>query len=305
MGQWIPEHRKFALAINDEPNFFDISAVKNPADRIAHTLEYRFSDEGKKASLNEFIFSDQLAAQMGVSLPDSGDLGWSTSEGRQWLAALAEEEQYRNNIKSAAHDEKYEWMLHGVPYAFDPNRFLDKHRRAMSSLPPGQAFAKLARVQAILPFKSFFAYVTQQDPKNVCLDPRYKEACGCLPELFSKLQSQSSDPEMENLCAPSEAGEKSSAGDDIDKLMDEVGEDYSVQKPKVRVRVLQIRFSPAEDSGNPILSKLVKASSVQRDQGREYALAYGRYKIASLLSWARLAPEPVIDAPILSLLISH
>ena len=44
MGQYDNDMRKYAFAYNDKPTFFDISRVKNPADRIAHFLSYSFNE---------------------------------------------------------------------------------------------------------------------------------------------------------------------------------------------------------------------------------------------------------------------
>ena len=304
MGQWHPEHKKFAFAINDYPSFFDISAVRNPADRIAHYLEYQFSDGNKSSSGPAVNFSDLRAKQAGILLPQESELGWSTPAGRQWLAVLAEEASYQQGLKQAAHDERYYWTTQGIPYAFDPDRFLEQHRQAMSELPPGQLFRKLAQARVILPFKPFFSYVTQQNPAQVDLDPRYKAAQVQLPEIFQQLAQSPADPEMEVLCAPAKfACDDACGSDGIDRLLDQVAEDFSTKKPLIQARLLQIRFSPSKETSNGIISILSKASSTAINAGREYARAYACYKIASLLSWPDLSPDGDVDAPIISLLV--
>ena len=89
MGQYIPEFKKFAYAINVRPTFFDISDVANPADRIAHHLQYMFADspELSKSASVEFPFSDMLAERAGVMLPEIDDviLGCAQS----WLHEVA------------------------------------------------------------------------------------------------------------------------------------------------------------------------------------------------------------------------
>ena len=82
MGQYIPK-------FNVRPTFFDISDVANPADRIAHHLQYMFADspELSKSASVEFPFSDMLAERAGVMLPEIDDviLGCAQS----WLHEVA------------------------------------------------------------------------------------------------------------------------------------------------------------------------------------------------------------------------
>ena len=98
MGQYIPKFKKFAYAFNVRPTFFDISDVANPADRIAHHLQYMFADspELSKSASAEFPFSDMLAERAGVMLPDDMDtvLGCMDRSSMKSLEKLASAESY-------------------------------------------------------------------------------------------------------------------------------------------------------------------------------------------------------------------
>lgn len=73
MGKWLEKEAGYVYAYNDEPVFFDISRVVNPADRIARHLEYMFNESPeviKSASSKEdIIIPSALAAKFeGVNL---------------------------------------------------------------------------------------------------------------------------------------------------------------------------------------------------------------------------------------------
>ena len=91
MGQYIPK-------FNVRPTFFDISDVANPADRIAHHLQYMFAEgaELSKSASAEFPFSDMLAERAGVSLPETDDrlLGCAHRGSMKPLEKLASAESY-------------------------------------------------------------------------------------------------------------------------------------------------------------------------------------------------------------------
>jgi hypothetical protein len=66
MGRWLEKEANYAYAYNDEPSFFDISYVANPADRIARHLQVLFKDDNdslkKAASSNNLVIPSALAA---------------------------------------------------------------------------------------------------------------------------------------------------------------------------------------------------------------------------------------------------
>ena len=97
MGQYIPK-------FNVRPTFFDISDVANPADRIAHHLQYMFADspELSKSASAEFPFSDMLAERAGVMLPDDMDtvLGCMDRSSMKSLEKLASAESYLRAIST-------------------------------------------------------------------------------------------------------------------------------------------------------------------------------------------------------------
>ena len=169
MNQYVPEFQKFAYAINDKPTFFDISRVANPADRIAHYLDYAFSDELQKAASQApaIIFSDELAKAEGVSLPKVA--GYSDSRRQNILESLAHTEQYVDSVftgQDIARDEKYNFVKYASENIFDSEDITDEELSAMRSVEPGTLFRKLASNRSVMPFKTFVSYVT--DKSSTC-----------------------------------------------------------------------------------------------------------------------------------------
>ena len=69
LGQYLPQMRKYAYAINDKNlSFFDISKVKNRADRVASYLQYHFGDDmSKAASAMASMGGADLSALLGMT----------------------------------------------------------------------------------------------------------------------------------------------------------------------------------------------------------------------------------------------
>ena len=194
MNEYIPEFQKFAYAINDKPTFFDISRVANPADRIAHYIDYAFNDELQKAaSAPGLIFSDELAAAQGVSIPEN--LGFTTDPTKQKiLEKLAAAEQYVEDVRlgrDLPQDEKYNFVKYAAANIFEEGELTDEELDQLRSVEPGTLFYKLASSNIILPFKSFVAYSTGRKIREVESDPivKYASSCGCMGTSMRDLLS--------------------------------------------------------------------------------------------------------------------
>jgi len=289
MNQYVPEFQKFAYAINDKPTFFDISRVANPADRIAHYLEYGFSDDLKKAaSAPGLIFSDELAAAEGVCLPNVA--GFSDRFRQDILEKLAAEESYVESVFTGADvpkDEKYNFVKYASENIFNNEEISDEEITAMRKLEPGTLFRKLASARAIMPFPAFVSYVTGKSMSEVTNDPIIKYACGCTGDTFRGLMDSNIPDDLSKMFDPSSmfmCNSDLTATDDIEQLMNK-----ATQKFK-------------QPDGNPGLTKIIKItisatpknstksasnndiSDSEKLYARSLIDSYGIYKIAYIRS---------------------
>lgn len=301
MNQYIPEFQKFAYAINDKPTFFDISRVANPADRIAHYLDYGFSDELKKAAsaIPSIIFSDELAEAEGVCIPNA--FGFSDRRKQEILEKLATVETYVDDVftgKDMPKDEKYNFVKYASERIFDQEDLTEEEINAIRSYEPGTLFRKLASSRALMPFKSFVSYITGDSSKKVEESDMYKYACGCMGSMFKNLMGSNIPEDMSNMFDPSSrfmADSDLGGGDDIEKLMNK-----ATQKFK-------------QPDGNPGLTKIVKItisakpksimkcasessiSSEDKAYAKSLVDAYGLYKVSYINHLCDVTGNFVID----------
>ena len=294
MTRYLPEFQKFAYVENPDPTFFDISRVKDPADRIAWYLNYLPEAEMQKAaSINNDIPMSgfDLANVFGVNL--GGDLGWSTLKGRLVMEKLSKAEQ-RDDA------EAREWRTNVTPFAMAPGALTKEALQSLRRVEPDVMFHLLTKQSALLPFQDFLAYVTDQDPADVAESAIYKLASEkYLPGIFTHLSSLPAVPEVETGMAPASLIKTSSCcgkGDPIEHLLSTVGDQLSLDQDKVRVRVMRICVRP-----QPQMFKFAGVGTEQEHSlARSYAALYGIYKVAQLTSddW-----EEDIDDPGQQLLI--
>lgn len=312
MTQWLPSFSKFAYAINHKPNFFDISRVKNPADRIAHYLQYIVSDEdmAKAASANgsDFLFSDVQARLLGVNLPEEVRLGCSTPARQAILEKLAAAERYHSHVidrpDQVAKDQKFWFAKQAAPFAFDPFAVTDEHIQAMRKLDPDVLFGHLAKRAAVLPFLTFFAYVNGSSVKEASEDPIFQRAqMDYLPGMFTHALSMSSDHSIEELftAAPSVKIAACNAEDPIDKIMDEVADKTTVEEPQVKVRIMRICSGMSEPCGTGIKTAS-ELSHEQAAKAQAMAHAYAMYKVALVEAVLDHTGQKSVDEPSLLLI---
>lgn len=313
MTQWQPQFTKFAYAINHKPNFFDISRVKNPADRIAHWLEYIVPQEemAKAASANgsSFLFSDLQASLAGVQLPEEIRLGCSTPGRQAILEKLAAAEDYLWHVSErpdqVSKDQKFQFAKHAAPFAFNPFDLDDDEIAALRRIEPDVFFGHMAKRAAVLPFLPFYAYITGQPVKQAAEDPVFLLAQeSYIPGVFKRAMDLSADSSVEDLftVAPSAKIAACSAEDPIDKLMESVADKTTVKQPEVRVRILRICSSTPEPCGSGV--KLASsAGTEQAAKAQAVAHAYAMYKVAFVEAAQEARGQvTVVDEPTLLLL---
>jgi hypothetical protein len=180
MLQYMPAAKKYAFASNPILNFFDSSAVDNPADRTARYLEYRFPQGLSKAAsaAPRVITGAQWAEFEGVNLASRLHLSPVENSWLQKLAAVETQgmqgsDMYRDHIASVAFSEQSD--LSG-----------DDMQR-LRELTPATLFYKLASNSTLLPFDVFAGYMLDEDLATVRASPDIKEAAASLPAMFRKL----------------------------------------------------------------------------------------------------------------------
>ena len=312
MTKWLAPFSKFAYAINHKPNFFDISRVRNPADRIAHWLEYIMpeAEMAKAASENgsSFLFSDLQAKIAGVNLPEEVRLGCSTAERNAILRKLAAAEEYFQALERSpglvARDARRDFAKNAAPYAFDPFAITDVELAAMRKLEPDVLMGQLAKRAAVLPFLTFYAYATGKTVKQAAEDPVFHLAQeNFIPEMFNRALTISADSATEDLfrVAPSEKIAACCTGDPVDQILESVAEKTTVQQPKVQVRILRICSSTPEscDAGVKLASDI---SQEQTAQAHALVHAYALYKVAFVEAVSEAQGQLSVDEPVLMLL---
>lgn len=302
MTQFVPEFQKFAFARNPQPTFFDISDVKNPADRIAWYLDYMLDKEQSKSASAEFPFSNLVAERIGVGLP--AELGWSTLAGRAALEKLAANEDFTQSVLRGGLsdvDGRVHLVKEAMPFLFTGAEISDAQLATLRQVQPDVVFHYLNKQAAVLPFPTFFAMVngltlTEAEQSDVCKAAQQK-----LPTLFRDLQQQPADAELEQMFAPASLFKAScdcGPGDPVQSLLNQVSEKLSMQPEQVRVRVVRNCAAAPEQhksasavSGEFPAEVMEKAAVVSR--------AYATYKVAQLV---HLTDHNLIDDPVVPLL---
>lgn len=230
MNQYIPEFRKFAFVFNDRPTFFDISDVKNPADRIAYTLD---SMMPKAASAGRPVSGAALALAEGVLLPEPA----RCSPFQSLIEKLAAWELRLDmpDTTAAGQFAKYA-AVHAA------GELTEEQLALLKTMSPGALFRKLASRQIVLPFVSFAAYATGRTVAQTAADPAVHAARAQLPHIFTKLAASPAPAELEELCAPASeflAAADLGSGPAADRLIAKLAADFSLAPHRVAERVLR------------------------------------------------------------------
>lgn len=299
MCQYLPKFRKFAFAINDHPTFFDISKVKNPADRIAHHIAYSIDME--KAASTAFTFSDELAQHEGVMIVESA-LGCVDIVKQAMLSKLAVDEEYIQNAIGGcvARNDRYDFFKEAVQRAFEPNDITEAEMTILRGCEPSRLFAGLAKRATCLPFEAFCSYVTGEKMEEVLANPHYKSAKTILPTMFRDTLAGKVDSTLEDMFEPDFS--KLACGDSADQLLDSLADRHSVRPGQAGARIIRITAHRGTDYPMP-----VKAASKASDvsvEARKLAKVYALYKVAFCVAAERIVDESFVDEPV-RLLVSY
>lgn len=314
LGQWIPEHKKFAFVFNPEPDFFDLSDVKRPADRIAHELFHDLgTDELEKAAseFNGVIPSSRLAELAGILSDEKGCAGYTRN---LLLKEAAKQEAYIRAVRAGediARDEKYHFTKQAAFNAFSSTGELtDAQIEALARLEPGAMVRSLTKRATCLPFKSFCAYVTGKSMKEIQNDPVVKYAMDKeIPLMFEKLLTTPL-MEMEKMfdpCSEFELSSDPNNDDEVQNFMDEVAKNHSIEAEPMRSRVMTITIQKSASNKNQdIVNNTVdNLSENEKNEAIRLVQAYGHYKLASMEAMNKFKGNNYIDTPKLLTLISQ
>jgi hypothetical protein len=310
MNQYLPEFQKFAYAINDKPTFFDISRVKNPADRIAYYLDYDFDENELKKSASgskPIIFSDELARAEGVVIPD---LSPASPEIVSILNKLASAEEYIEaylNGEDIAQDEKYEYVKHALTNTISNEDSSPEEINALRSIQPSTLFNEFVKKGTIMPLDLFMAYVNDQSLGQVRESNFYKQACGCMGNMFRSMGSGGGLEDIIKMFAPSSNFITTQGGartDDVQKLMDSVADRHShMQKPNL-TKIIRITIRPAEPKMR-IIKIASETSEADNLKAEKLVKAYGAYKLATVKALKNLHGDSYFDESKALALVYH
>ena len=295
MGKYLPEFKKYAFAFNPKPRFFDISDVKNPADRIAHFLSYKFGDDemAKAASTASDIRGHEWAEFEGLTLPaDTVERMKFASDKRELLSRLADEEEWLSSGDRLSHKAHFAKMAGKM---FFNGELSDEALTKLREVRPGTLFRGLAKRAAVLPFLSFVSYVNGTSLEDSINSPVVKQAAVIhLPAVFGKMLEHG-DSEIGNVlrCAGHDiSGFDTACDDEVQKIMDEAGEKFEHTEEPASQRIIQITIRQTTVK-KPSLGSHDKAASIAG--ARELAEAYGHYVAGALLDYTDLTGNSVPD----------
>lgn len=300
MNQYIPEFKKYAYVINTKPKWFDISDVAKPADRIAHYLDYIVDDSLTKAASYKNLLSAELAELFPLRKLDGIKLGCKSATYQNILIKLAKAENYINDIKGIddLSDNCYQFVKHACTNAWDDSQLTDTQIQSLRQLKTGSLFSLLAKKAAFLPFETFCAIINNTKIADTVTNPVIKYAKNEeLPNIF-KVLSDTPENNMEELfeCASdSDIATDPGATDEVDKIMEDVSEKFSIDEQPVKHRVIKITIVLG---GKPKETKQASSTVLTNEQkieAKTLASAYGYYKIATINKINELKGQNFVD----------
>lgn len=316
MTQFVPEFQKFAYARNPNPTFFDISDVRNPADRIAWYLDYMLDKEQAKSASENFPFSNLVAERIGVGLP--AERGWSTSQGQALLEKLAAEEAYVEEVlrhggrihgqtKPAGNliwaDQRSAFVKEAMPFMTTGDEISDVQLEQFRKVSPDVLFHHLTKRAAILPFPVFYALVQGGSLQEASTSAVCKAADQNLPTIFRDLQKIAADAELEQMFTPASLFKTAcecGPGDPVQSMFDQVSQKLSMQPAQVRLRAVQNCAGASLDKNASAVSE--KFPNEVMEKAAVVSRAYATYKVAQLV---HLTDHNLIDDPVVPLLFCH
>jgi hypothetical protein len=293
MLQFLGEFQKYAYAQNPDPNFFDMSAVGNRADRIARYLQADLGMQ-KAASAGHIITSEEWAKLAGVSLPERPLAAKPMTPARQaLLEKLAKAEAEFEQLLRSGEDPK-DWFsqfrLKVACRAFGADHSITKSDLTPArDLRPGTFFRELAKRAALLTPDVLWAYLDDSEPEQL-----EKAARQSYTHLFRDLHAEviksGGCANLTDLCDP---GSQVSAdtdpeySDGVDTLMAKADEQFGVKAEPVEARTMQAELRGVKAAAALPVDRF---SELNAEQHMLRSL-YGCYKAAAVETIQQLHPE--------------
>lgn len=286
-NQYLPEHEKFAFVYNDRPTFFDISKVANPADRIAHHLEYVFA---KAASATRSLLGVERALSEGALMLDLNQ-GCEDPDRQALLEKLAGFEQQADAAVSGADGGAEGTFVKSCSRVAFTGELDSQELAAFRRLQPGTLFRKLAKARVVLPFLSFAAYATGTTMDEAAADPSIKAAAEQVPHAFRLLAKSACCPELESLfdpCSSSMEDYDLAADDEVRRCVAKVASRFSIAPREVQTRVTYGIVHGEK-------SESIKKANTVPNKIDGLVQAYALYKISALRSFPDLQDREVLS----------
>ena len=306
-GQYLPEFKKYAFVDNPDPTFFDNSRVRNPADRIAHYLEYRFPDDEqlqKAASAqNPVILGAEWAEYEGLAVPDARyELRSDLHKLASRLAELETEVRVTLDSPGTVSDSRTQFIKAAAGQVLDPDGWSDQHLEWARTMRPGTLARGLAKRAAIIPFTTFAAYALNQTRAQTAADPLVKAASRCLPQVMSEILETGAEP---GLCSLMQADDHFTAscdpcrGDQVQDLLSRADRAFGLEPEAAKHRMTIIIAQ------NPSKSAAVTDSPEPDQRARNLAQAYGVYQLQALSDMQKLASIEIDDRVLLQTVLEN
>lgn len=282
-GQWVEEFKKYAFVYNDDPNWFDLSDVKKPADRIALYIRYQ--------GLPEDSYTKVASAESGIIIPGAvmGELLWGNRESMNSEYTkianlfLEAEEQFEDLLSEENTSDESIFVKNACLNSFDPSDTLeDSDFSTLQRLRPESVFYKLANSGIVLPFKDWLKYTQDMSDEELNSNDTVKYATTILlPKGFKLLSENPVDPK------PYEGGRYSAENDgancsEIDKLMRRAADKFGVSEEPLCKRVISITImcssSPKIKSASDCS---FEPSDKQIEEAQQWVRHYCAYKCAA------------------------
>jgi hypothetical protein len=295
MNQWLPEFQKYAFAINDDPTFYDDSAVDNPADRNAHYLEYAFGNDDlkKAASVGRVITGEEWAHYEGVVIPDPIDPVTFPILKLAMLTKLADEEKWLDG----AQDGDKRAFVNSISPRLNTQDISDTDLEIIRGLRMGTLFREMAKRAAILPFVSFAAYC-QGIPVEEARDSQVTKTAASkyLPRVFTDMLAAGDNPDLGNMYeAASDFMSSIDTSKDYqaDAVLQKLGSAFSIDPHIVQRRVMS-DFD--RETNCPALGDLTKCASTVDSHAQILAEAYGHYQLRALCDMEDIGGHDITPA---------
>lgn len=274
MTKWLPQFRKYAYVFNPKPRYIDYSVVERPADRIAHYIQYRFGDGLAKAASGDLVVNGSDWAEfygMEDSNPDLGDAFLRLSKA---AAEILDPASVMVVTPKAAFIRDVLPVSRGEDLT---DREIDDLRR----LRPSSLWHQLAKRAAVLPFRTFAAYLTGHKMASIAGDPEWEAARAAVLLAPARLCSHTevgvdllkmAGSQFEPGCE-TDADMDPEHDDKIDSILWKVDEDFTTSEPVLRRKLIKQKVA-----SQPAVTGVLN----DRSEAALYLDAYMVYKVAAL-----------------------